>query len=83
MFERGSSEEDRANALREKLAKLNEHREEIEFYMQHREGDSYLAAEKDAQRLAEIKKQIEETMGALGEAPAVGKADVAEDKKAA
>lgn len=83
MFERGPSEEDRINALNERIAALKQQQAEVEFYMAHREGDSHFVAAKDAERLATIKKELEEAMAASGESSASEKVHAPERKEAA
>lgn len=83
MFEQGPSEEDRKNALREKIAHLEQQQEEINFYMENRESDSYHVAGNDAERLATIKKELEEAMAALGESPAPKKREDVKRQEAA
>ena len=67
MFERPAEGPSQEEQLRQRLTELERQRTEIEFYLEHRERDSYLVGKSDADRLADVNEQIAAVKKELGE----------------
>ena len=83
MFERPAEEPSKEDQLRQRLAGLEQQRTEIEFYVEHRERDSYLVGKSDADRLAEVNEEIAAVKKELGEPEEAPAEDEGSREKAA